>query len=629
MTTAKGNAVTEQPSTTATAGKALPAKPHPPQVWANWLQRVAAQGLGQAPTSAADPDAAWTALTHLARRKGFTVERAHCADADGFTTWRNKRIRIRPDARPAEAVTALAHQLGHVLLHGQIANLEPSGTVPCTGILKVEADSVAYLTAIHIGINDPAITFPRVSSWAGTDPRAQPGTTTRAATSRIHTAAATITGHLKSAQVTAARPTTVASARSPRKGQHAASTVPANELIRANSTAAEFFRSHMTGSWVPDYLARRGLSRDIQDHWLAGHAPASWDALTCHLRDAGYPDAVIEASGLARRSQIGTLIDTFRDRAMFPIRSPNGTIVAFIGRAAEHAAPTVPKYLNSPATSLYNKSQVLFGLWEARDVLANGARPVITEGPLDAIAVTIADQGTLAGVSPCGTAFSTRHAAALNQAADLPSVGVTVAFDPDKAGRRAAIHAYHQLIPLTDKLAAATLPPGHDPAKILADSGPDALATILTDHRRPLPDLVINTEVASWSRRLSYPEGQIHALRAAAPLIAAMPPAHVARQVARLAAILRLDHATVTEAVTDALTELIAHPDSRGRNQRAAGQATLSRPPVRAANDDIPHNNGMPIDHSPVRGEHRNANQPELTRRQVPRPAGPRMRHSS
>jgi hypothetical protein len=102
------------------------------------------------------------------------------------------------------------------------------------------------------------------------------------------------------------------------------------------------------------------------------------------------------------------------------------------------------------------------------------------------------------------------------------------------------------------------------------------------------PRGVINTEVARWSRWLRYPEGQIHALRAAAPLIAAMPPA----QVARLAAILRLDHATVTQAVTDALTQLITHPGSH--HQRAAGHATTSRPSVHAASDDIPTPAGCP-----------------------------------
>src|ERR1035437_10082127 len=87
---------------------------------------------------------------------------------------------------------------------------------------------------------------------------------------------------------------------------------------------------------------------------------------------------------------------------MLPIRSSEGTIVAFIGRASEHAGPRVPKYLNSPSTGLYAKSEVLFGLWEARGPLAGGARPVIGEGPFEAIAVTAACPGPYARIAACG-----------------------------------------------------------------------------------------------------------------------------------------------------------------------------------------------------------------------------------
>jgi DnaB-helicase binding domain of primase len=86
------------------------------------------------------------------------------------------------------------------------------------------------------------------------------------------------------------------------------------------------------------------------------------------------------------------------------------------------------------------------------------------------------------------------------------------------------------LVPLTAKLAAVSLPAGQDPAHVLARSGPGDLAVILTENTRPLPDLVTNAAIAPWARWLRHPEGQIHALRAAAPLIAAMPDGHAARR---------------------------------------------------------------------------------------------------
>ena len=555
-----------------------------------WLHRAHGVQQSHQPTaSTAQIEAAWTALTHVARREGFTVERANCANADGFTTWRNRRIRIRPDATTAQAVTALAHQLGHVLLHEQIARLEPSGTIPCTGIRKVEADSVAYLVASYVGIDTTTVTFPHVSSWAGTDSRARPTATIEAVTSRILNATATITARLDEAGFNTPRHLAPAPRSSPgTAGQPADSQPTEDEHALIHQSASLFFRSHLPGSWVPGYLAGRGLNPAVQEQWHVGAAPAAWTALVTNLRATGYSDELIEASGLARRSRRGTLIDTFRDRAILPIRSTDGTIIAFIGRATDHAAPGTPKYLNSPATSVYQKGEILFGLWEARDALASGVRPVIVEGPLDAIAVTTAGHGKYVGLAPCGTALTAHQTAALARVGDLRTTGATVAFDPDQAGRRAAVRAYDLFVPHTDKLAAAIIPSGQDPAQILASSGPAALAEMLASHTRPLPDLVINTELARWSRWLRYPEGQIRALRATAPLVAAMPPAHVARQVARLAAILKLDHAAVTEAVTDALSDLAAETSSgpshdirsQRANQRPASITHATLPPT-------------------------------------------------
>ncbi len=334
-------------------------------------------------------------------------------------------------------------------------------------------------------------------------------------------------------------------------------------VARLNAVAARFFRDRLPVSWVPGYLQERGFGPDIQRPWHAGYAPTAWDALTRHLRMRGCPDACIEAAGLARRSRYGNLTDTFRDRAILPIRSMNGTVIGFIGRARDQADPGVPKYLNTRRTCLYDKSAALFGLWEGRDALAVGAQSVFVEGPFDAIAVTTACRGRSAGIAPCGTALTTGHVAALSKAADLVSAGVVVAFDPDQPGRRAAVRAYRLLLPHTDKLTLATFPSGHDAAQVLAEHGPATLARIFSVSTQPLADLVIDEDITRWARWLDYPEGQINALHSAARLIAAMPPSHVARQVARLSERLGLNHAMVTEAVADALPDaLLLQPQS-------------------------------------------------------------------
>lgn len=330
------------------------------------------------------------------------------------------------------------------------------------------------------------------------------------------------------------------------------------------TTLAEaFFRAQLPGSWVPGYLQDRGLSSVVQAHWRAGYAPGSWAALTHHLRALGWPDTAIEQAGLARRSRRGTLIDVFRNRAVFPVRSVAGTVAGFIGRAPERAAPGIPKYLNSPRTCRYDKSTLLFGLHEARRTLNAGARPVVVEGPLDAIAVTTAGWQRFAGVAPCGTALTLRQGIALSEAAKLHAVGVLVAFDADPAGRRAAVRAYPLLCQFTGKVDTVSFRPGQDPAQILADEGPAALAGMLSTYTRPLADLIIDSEFDRWEKWLRFAEGQVKALRATAELIAAMPPSHVGRQVSRVAIRLGMEHAPVTEAVTDALSRAMRQAPRR------------------------------------------------------------------
>jgi DNA primase len=134
--------------------------------------------------------------------------------------------------------------------------------------------------------------------------------------------------------------------------------------------------------------------------------------------------------------------------------------------------------------------------------MARVREPVVVEGPFDAIAVCDRRPGRHAGVAPCGIAFTAQQAAWLSRAADLQVSGVLVAFDPDMAGRGAAVRAYRPLSQVTADTMAAVLPAGQDPARILTDGGPANLATVLASRRHPLADLVIDAELEKWSRWL-------------------------------------------------------------------------------------------------------------------------------
>jgi DNA primase len=313
-------------------------------------------------------------------------------------------------------------------------------------------------------------------------------------------------------------------------------------LIEIHAAAGRFFHACLPGSWVPDYLADRGLSAALltTSPWKIGYAPATWTALLDHLRRQGWDDATMLCAGLVTRGRDGRLHDRFRDRLMIPLRDEHGYAVAFIGRRHPEAGDDKgPKYLNSPDTTIFTKGNVLAGLAEGRRALAHGAQPVLVEGPMDAIAVSVAAPGRFAGISPCGTALSPHQVAVLSRKADLAAVGVRVALDGDAAGQQAALRAYPLLQPATADITAVILPGSQDPADILKTDGPDALRKMLTSSVCPLADLVIDSKIEQWARGRDNldTEQQIGALRAAAATLVAMPPAEASRQAGRLAAL--------------------------------------------------------------------------------------------
>jgi DNA primase len=277
--------------------------------------------------------------------------------------------------------------------------------------------------------------------------------------------------------------------------------------------------------------------------WRIGYAPRGWTVLTSYLRGRGHHDDAIQAAGLARICSRGTLIDHFRDRVILPVHDEQGNLAGFIGRVRPGTGPNVPKYLNGPATSTYKKGDLLFGLHHARRHLARGAAPVITEGPFDAIAVTLADPHYYAGLAPCGTALTSRQAATLSHAADLRQTGILVAFDDDIAGRKAAVRAYDILRPISDRLQSVTLS-GKDPAEILETDGAATLRAILQDRFLPLSAIVIDAHIDPWERRLQDPEGPLLAMRSTAKLIADLLPRQAAEaihQITRNKELLTLD----------------------------------------------------------------------------------------
>ena len=579
------------------------------------------------------PPGLWDCLCWLARREGFAVEREDGSPGDGTTFWAARRIRIPPGLPSGQATWALAHQLGHVLVHNTIAHPPGTTTSGCHGIRKAEADSVAFITCARYGIPvEHAFSSPQ--TWAGTDPRAQPAAAILTAGERVTTAAAKISrllDHYLAGNRLAARPAAEAAttaSHDERPPQPAASQVtaplsapePDPRITGVLDDAMQFYDGQLARSWVPAYLAERGISNATMRHWHIGYAPGGWTALTDHLRALGHDDDAIQAAGLARLSSRGTLIDHFRDRVMLPVHDERGNIAGFLGRARPGAGPEVPKYLNSPETSSYQKGSLLFGLHQARDLLARGATPVIVEGPFDAIAVTLADPGHHAGLAPCGTALTSKQAAILAQAADLGSTGVLVAFDDDPAGRKAAVRAHDILRTVSGRLQSAVLS-GKDPAEILQTEGPAALRTVLRDQVQPLSAVVIDAHLAPWERRLQDPEGPLLAMRSTATVIAGLLPAGSAEAIRQITGNREL--ATVDEQMRPVANPelpeiarvLPAEPPVRRRHRHSpCPVATAAARPRRTAAGHAQHGHGhrWPAPRRECRGDPADHRQREL-----------------
>ncbi len=347
------------------------------------------------------------------------------------------------------------------------------------------------------------------------------------------------------------------------------------ELVQIHAEAGRFFQTSLTGSWVPGYLADRGLAAALlhTSPWKIGYAPANWTALTRHLRGLGRCDAALLCSGLVTNGKDGQLRDRFHDRLMIPLRAEDGIVVGFIGRRHPGAGDDRgPKYLNSPETEIFTKGQILAGLAEGRNALRAGAQPVLVEGPLDAIAVSVAAPGQFTGITPCGTALTGDQVAALARTASLREYGLRVATDGDPAGRKAAVRAHATLSPVVSGVTAVLFPGGADPASILQDGGRQALARVLTASTCPLADLVVDARIDEWARgrELTFAELQMGALRAAAAAIAAMSPDEVGPQAARLCALYTTRYDWKSEDVNREVFDAIEHhyqASTHGRSQ--------------------------------------------------------------
>ncbi|MEU1618071.1 DNA primase [Streptomyces sp. NPDC005722] len=289
-------------------------------------------------------------------------------------------------------------------------------------------------------------------------------------------------------------------------------------LIEAHKAAAQFYVEQLGGAEAEigrKFLAERGFDQAAAEHFGVGYAPAGWDHLVRFLRGKGFTDRELIVSGLASESRRGGAIDRFRGRLIWPIRDITGEVIGFGARKLREDDQG-PKYLNTPETPIYKKSQVLYGIDLAKKEIARSSRAVVVEGYTDVMACHLA--GVTTAIATCGTAFGGDHIKILRRLLmDNSNAEVVFTFDGDEAGQKAALRAFEDDQKFAAETSIAITPGGMDPCDLRLAEG-DAAVQHLVDTRTPLFAFALRSAVARYN--LETAEGRASALEAGAPIVA-------------------------------------------------------------------------------------------------------------
>ena len=262
------------------------------------------------------------------------------------------------------------------------------------------------------------------------------------------------------------------------------------------------------------YLKGRGLTGTIAHRFGLGYAPDGWRFLYDQLSADTLIRKKLLDAGLTVVNSQGREYDRFRERVMFPIRDIRGRTIAFGGRVLDDSKP---KYLNSPETKLFRKSDTLYGLYEARQVCRSLDRVLVVEGYMDVVALS--QFGIDFAVATLGTSLTSQHLDRLSR----QTTQVIVCFDGDKAGRTAAKRALDTMLPfLSDEFSIRFLflPDGHDPDSLVRGEGTDAFLSRLND-ALPVSEALIH--LLSDDVDLTKIDGRARLTALALPKIAKIP----------------------------------------------------------------------------------------------------------
>ncbi len=295
-------------------------------------------------------------------------------------------------------------------------------------------------------------------------------------------------------------------------------------LARTSAYYERFLWESEEAAGARSYMEGRGLGEEILKEFRVGYAPSAWDRVLLASRRGGFSEAELYETGLAQRSQERRgLYDRFRSRIMFPLADLRGRVLGFGARAMREGQR--PKYLNTSDNDVYHKGRHLYGADLARVSATKAGEVIVCEGYTDVIALHQAGFRNTVGLM--GTALTDEQVGELGRMAQT----VLLALDADSAGQEAMLKASKLAARRKLELRVVELPAGADPAELVQQSGPEAIASAV---QRAVPFVRFRIERALAGGDDSSPEGRDRMIAELRPVFETLPPSAMRMELTRM-----------------------------------------------------------------------------------------------